>query len=201
MVAKTCTLAMVLGISWMGLWYTPDQLGHHYLRDQQYARAADAFEDPFWKGVAQFRGGDFKSAEQTFARIDSPRAAYNRGNALVMLGQYESAVDRYDRALSERPDWQDARQNRELAEIRFKRLDSPGGIQTGGELKADEIVFDDKANNRADEAEVAGGENLSSDEIQALWLRGVQTRPAQFLKSKFAYQNSRGSGDPSERDE
>jgi Ca-activated chloride channel family protein len=31
---------------------------------------------------------------------------------------------------------------------------------------------------------------LSAQEIQALWLRRISTRPADFLKAKFAYQEA-----------
>jgi hypothetical protein len=37
---------------------------------------------------------------------------------------------------------------------------------------------------------VTGGE-LSDAQLQALWLRRVQTNPADFLRAKFAYQLSR----------
>ena len=37
-------------------------------------------------------------------------------------------------------------------------------------------------------AEVAGGDPLSDDQLRALWLRRVQTKPADFLRAKFAYQ-------------
>jgi Ca-activated chloride channel homolog len=32
--------------------------------------------------------------------MDSPEAAFDQGNALVMLGKYDEAITRYDRALS-----------------------------------------------------------------------------------------------------
>jgi Ca-activated chloride channel family protein len=38
---------------------------------------------------------------------------------------------------------------------------------------------------------VAAGEHLSNEQVQALWLRRVQTKPADFLRAKFAYQYGR----------
>ena len=61
---------------------------------------------------------------------------------------------------------------------------------TGGQMKPDEIVFDLKAGKSGESSEIAGGEALSDQEIQALWLRRVQTRPADFLRAKFAYQEA-----------
>ena len=69
--------------------------------------------------------------------------------------------------------------------------DDAGG--TGGQEKADEYVFDDRPQKSGDtqDVEVVAGENLSNEQVQALWLRRVQTKPADFLRAKFAYQYSR----------
>ena len=55
-------------------------------------------------------------------------------------------------------------------------------------LGADDTVFGDKGGEGAEVTEQTGGAPLSDAEIQELWLRRVQTRPADFLKAKFAYQ-------------
>jgi Ca-activated chloride channel family protein len=63
---------------------------------------------------------------------------------------------------------------------------------TGGQQKPDEIVVDDRPQqSRApEEVEVVTDGQMSDEELQALWLRRVQTRPADFLRAKFAYQLS-----------
>jgi Ca-activated chloride channel family protein len=62
---------------------------------------------------------------------------------------------------------------------------------TGGMLAADEIVFTTgKQDNAGQEQSEAGGQPLSDQALQALWLRRIQTKPADFLKAKFAYQLS-----------
>lgn len=177
------------------LWLTPDQQGQRLLAQGRYAEAAQHFRDPHWQGVALYRAGQFKEAAATFARIDTPEAVFDRGNALVMLGKYAEAIASYDHALQRRPDWPDAKANRALAEARRKLLappaDDAGG--TGGQLEADAYTFDDRPQQSSDakEVEVVAGENLSNEQVQALWLRRVQTKPADFLRAKFAYQYSR----------
>ena len=61
---------------------------------------------------------------------------------------------------------------------------------TGGMLGADEVVFDtgkrDSQEGGTEHSE--GGQSLSDVELQALWLRRVQTKPADFLRAKFAFQ-------------
>jgi Ca-activated chloride channel family protein len=97
--------------------------------------------------------------------------------------------------LSRCPNWPEAQANRALAEARRQQLappdDDAGG--TGGQEKADEYVFNDRPQQSGDkkDVEVIAGENLSNDQVQALWLRRVQTKPADFLRAKFAYQYNR----------
>jgi Ca-activated chloride channel family protein len=68
--------------------------------------------------------------------------------------------------------------------------DDAGG--TGGQLEADAIVFDNRAKtaSQTQEVDVGAGDQLSDDELRALWLRRVQTQPADFLRAKFNYQLS-----------
>jgi Ca-activated chloride channel homolog len=183
------------GGSFTNLWLTPDQRGERLMARQRYAEAAKHFRDPLRQGVALYRAGQFKEAAAAFARVDSAEAAFDRGNALVMVGKYSDAIASYGRALDRRPDWRAAQANRDLAEARRKMLEPPkedaGG--TGGELKADEFVFDDRPKQSGDtqEVEVVAGGHISDEQLQALWLRRVQTKPADFLRAKFAYQFSR----------
>ena len=181
--------------SFANLWLTPDQHGAWLMARQRYAEAARHFSDPLWQGTALYRDGLFKEAAAAFARVESPEAAFDRGNALLMHGKYSDAIASYDRALRQRPDWREAEANRDLAEARRQMLEPPkdnaGG--TGGQLKPDEIVFDDRPQQSGDskEVEVVTGGQMSDEQLQALWLRRVQTKPEDFLRAKFAYQLSR----------
>jgi Ca-activated chloride channel family protein len=183
------------GGAFANLWLTPDQQGKRLLAQGRYAEAAQRFRDPRWQGVALYRAGQFKEAAAAFARMDTPEAVFDRGNALVMLGKYAEAITSYDRALQRRPGWPEAKANRALAEARRQLLappaDDAGG--TGGQLEADAYTFDNRPQQSSDakEVEVVAGENLSNEQVQALWLRRVQTKPADFLHAKFAYQYSR----------
>ena len=183
---------LVFGAGWGDWWLTPDQQGGRLFEQERYLEAAEVFESPERRGIAYFRGGDFENAASVFGRIGSPEAAYNRGNALVMLGRYEEAIKSYENALKVRPDWTEAADNLAIARVRLEKLAPPetddGG--TGGQLAADEIVFDDsgRVNKSGSEDVTEGGEGLSDDEMRAVWLRRVQNDPADFLRTRFAYQ-------------
>jgi Ca-activated chloride channel family protein len=171
---------------------TPDQSGYGYFQGDDYEKAADCFTDPQWQGVALFKQGQFKAAAGLFAGYDTAQAVFNHGNALLMQGKYEDAARRYARALELRPDWEAATVNQEIALARAKLLKKEGGDMTGGEMGADEIVFSEgKAPPSAGEEQVEGGQEMDDAALRAMWLRRVQTKPADFLRAKFAYQHAR----------
>ena len=175
---------------------TNDQLGYQFFKKSDFDKAVDNFSDPMWQATALFKKGDFEKASMVFSGYDTPEAAFNQGNAQVMLGNYDSAVQRYQRALKLRPNWPEAEQNLLIALSRQEMLKKEGGDMTGGMLGADEISFDTgKSPSSSEEVQVQTDSNLSNSDLQAVWLRQVQTRPADFLRSKFAYQYAHQQGD------
>ena len=184
--------AVAFGSGWSDWWLTADQRGGRLFAQERYLEAAEVFESPQRRGVAFFRGGDFERAAAVFGRLRSAQAAYNRGNSLVMLGRYEEAIQSYEDALKARPGWTQAEENLVVAVARKERLAPPESDEggTGGQLEADEIVFDDsgRVNKSGTEVETTGGDALAEDEMRAVWLRRVQNDPAEFLRARFAYQ-------------
>jgi len=178
---------------WSDLWFTPDQQGQRLMEQGEYQQAAGKFTTPERIGTALFMAGDFESAASVLGRSVSADASYNRGNALIMLGQYETAIEAYQNTLSKRPGWQEAEQNLQIAILRKEALAPPeddyGG--TGGQLGADEIVFDDtgRVNKSSNEQVIdAADQQMGEDAMRAMWLRKVETRPADFLAVRFNYQ-------------
>lgn len=183
---------MVLAISWLGLWFTPDQQGERLMSRGQFAEAAKRFDDPLRQGVAWYRAGEFEKATQAFARVSSPESKFNLGNAWLMLGKYDQAIASYDEALETRPDWKAAQENRDLAAARAKLIHGTGGDLGDQREGADKVVVDQDKPPGGQETEVTGAQAMSDAAIQSIWLRQVQTNPADFLKAKFAYQQADG---------
>jgi Ca-activated chloride channel homolog len=99
---------------WRDLWQRHDQQGFEAMRAEQPAQAATLFDDPAWRGAAQYRAGSYEASAATLAPLDSAEGQYNRGNALAKAGKLEAAIDAYDRALTLDPNHADARYNRDL---------------------------------------------------------------------------------------
>ncbi|MBB5764420.1 tetratricopeptide repeat protein [Methylorubrum rhodesianum] len=181
-------------VGWRNLFLTPDQRGRFLMKRGRPGEAASAFRDPVWRGVALFRAGDFKAAAQAFGGVDTAEGAYDQGNALVMLGKYDDAVRRYERALALRPGWEAAAANRAIARLRAERMRQEGGETGDIESSPDEIVYDKGKKGGADTTVEGDGKLMSDEAVRALWLKRVQTRPADFLRVKFAYQLQTASG-------
>ena len=181
---------IIATLTWGGLWLTQDQQGQRLFEQDEFAQAAETFHDPVWRGIAWYRAGEFKKSVLAFAQVDTAEAHFNQGNGWLMQGKYELAITCYDRALAMRHDWKKAIENRVLAAARAEKVKQTGGDMGDQKLGADEIVFDKNAKNEGQDTELTGGDSLSDEQIQALWLRRIQTRPADFLRSKFSYQQA-----------
>jgi Ca-activated chloride channel family protein len=190
---------------WADLWFTPDQQGQRFMDQGEYQQAAGKFKTAERIGAALFLAGDFESAASVLGRSSSAEANYNRGNANVMLGDYDAAIEAYRDAISKRPGWLEAEQNLQIAILRKQALAPPdddyGG--TGGQLEADEIVFDQtgRVNKSSSEQVIdAAEQQQGEDALRAMWLRKVETRPADFLAARFNYQLATRESAQSEED-
>jgi Ca-activated chloride channel family protein len=97
------------------LWRTPDQQAAALL-DADPQAAAEKFEDPMWKASAQYRAGDFATAAESYAQLDTADAHYNRGNALANEGKLDEAIAAYQSALEKDPSLRDAQNNKKIIE-------------------------------------------------------------------------------------
>jgi len=74
------------------------------------------FNDPAWKGAAYYRAGNFDEAARFIKDAEGIENTYNLGNALARKGQYEQAISLYNEVLTQNPDHEDARHNKDLLE-------------------------------------------------------------------------------------
>jgi len=167
------------------LWLTKDQQGRLAFERGDFAGAAALFRDPMWRGVAACRAGDWDAAVDAFARLESPEGLFDLGNAYAHRGDLPVAVQAYEQALAVRPGWREARENRDrvAALILKPKKDDEEGAEEAPDVKPDEVKFDDKG-KRGKEGRV----EVSEKQAGEIWLRGLTTSPAGFLRRKFATQ-------------
>ena len=87
----------------------------------KYKDAVNQFNDETWKASSLYKSGDYEGALNAYQNIPGPNSAYNQGNALAKLGKLEEAIQKYDQALREAPDFEDARTNKKIIEDLLKQ--------------------------------------------------------------------------------
>ena len=109
-------------LSW---WQTPfmndNQEALNSYQRGKYKDAVNQFNDDTWKASALYKSGDYEGALNAFKSIPGPESLYNQGNALAKLGKLEDAIKKYDQALREAPDFDDARTNKKIVEDLLKQ--------------------------------------------------------------------------------
>ena len=191
--AVTALLVMNRGVGeFVDLWLTPDQQGRLAYERLDFPESAELFETPGWKGVAQFRSGQYVEAADSFARIDSATGFFNRGNAFMRAFEYRKAVTAYETAVAEAPGWLEAQENLELARytvdyIERAREQGDTGEESG--IGADDIVYDNESQRGAD-TEISR-ESAVEAQTAEKWMRSVNTETADFLRSRFMLEAAR----------
>src|SRR5690554_4863693 len=150
---------------WQGLWQTPDQRGQQAYLAERFDEAATLFETPDWKGSALYRAGRYEEAAKVFSELNTAEAHYNLGNSLVQLGEYKEAQQAYDKALELKPDFEEAKHGKALAE----KLE---------ELKKQQQQGDP---NSGDQSEQQDSESQSEQQDSQQSQPGSSTRPEDDL--------------------
>lgn len=125
-------------LEWEDLWKTRDQRASEIFEEENFEQAARLFEDPAWRGAANYRRGDYEQAAADLALLDDPESHYNRGNALAHLNRFEEALQAYDRTLAMEPDHQDAIHNREIVQSLLEQQQQEQQQQQQGEGQNEE---------------------------------------------------------------
>jgi Ca-activated chloride channel family protein len=141
-----------------------------------------------WKGLALVRTGDNEGAHSAFALSDSAEAWYNQGNSLAHLGRYSEAVEAYQQALVRRHPWREAQENLELVRSlipKAKKKDEDEGQEISPNLPPDQVKFDEKG-KKGKRAQIQ--QKIDPAKLADIWMRNIQTTPADFLRLRFAIQ-------------
>ena len=80
---------------------------------QNYAKAAEQFENMQWKGAAAYKNGDYQTAYANFSQQNDVTSLYNQGNALAKAGKIDEAIKKYEEVLQKQADFADAKFNLE----------------------------------------------------------------------------------------
>ena len=80
---------------WVDLFATHDQQGRWDFEHGDFKAAAQRFDDPMWKGRAQYLAGDYAGALESFSHLKTAQAYFYMGNTLAHLDDYAAAIKAY----------------------------------------------------------------------------------------------------------
>lgn len=148
---------------WNDIWLTRDQQAQKQLAKGNPVYAAQLFEDPVWRAVANYRAGEFAGSAEGFAEQQDADGFYNLGNALVRLGEYESAIDAYEEALAIRPGNEDAEYNRDLLKKLLDEQQQSESSQEQNQDSASESGGGGRQSEGQGDQEQGGAEGAAGD--------------------------------------
>ncbi len=174
---------------WDDLWLNKDQQAQRALEEGEAADAAALFEDTEWRGVARYRAGDYSGSADEFEGGDDSRNLYNFGNAMAQKGDFDAAIDAYEKVLEREPGNEDAQYNlnyvKELQEQQQQQdqqtqgddqqsTQNPGGdgqqADGDGEQNQEGSEGSSESDQQAQDSDSMqrGEEDMSEEDLQAL---------------------------------
>lgn len=181
---------------WIDWFLTPDQQGWRAFEAKEYAQAADLFEDPYLRGVALYKSGQYEPAAEAMARLETAEAAFVEGMAHIKSQSYRDGVRGFERALQIDPDHAGAQQNLPVSKriveyVETTREQSDTGEEAG--IGADDVVFDNEAARGAETQIDAATEDKPELLSTEQWMNTVDTRTGDFLRQRFLFETAGGS--------
>ncbi|RFU48968.1 VWA domain-containing protein [Paraburkholderia sp. DHOC27] len=174
---------------WQDLFATHDQQGRWSFEHGDFKTAAQRFDDPMWKGRAQYLAGDYTGALETFSRLHTAQAYFYIGNTLAHLEDYPGAVKAFDNALALDPSLRAAALNRQLMRQLLKKPK-----QDPQQDEEDEESDDVKMQKKKGGIEQSTLIPVPSEDV---WMRSLNMSPATFLRQRFEQESgAQNAGTP-----
>lgn len=176
--------------AWLDAWVNPDVQGQHAFEKGDYQKAAEHFRDPLWQGIAWYNAGNFTAAVGAFRRApQTPETLLWTGNSLAQQKQWQQALDTYDQALSLRPDWKMARQNREkvshiVMQLRLKQREAEQEQGTNQDDEGPDKVLKDLKKGQGVKQKDIGAIKGTSPQLNQ-WFENLQVSPSGLLESLY----------------
>ena len=149
------------------LWQTPDQQGADALEQGDAKTAANLFENPAWRGTAQYAAEDWKGAVDSFKKGSDADDWYNQGNALAMAGKLEEALEAYDQSLALMPEAEDALGNRELIEKLLEQQEQQSQEDQSPEQDPDNDESSDDQEGSSEQGSDGDSQEQNGDDSQS----------------------------------
>ncbi|MBJ2127408.1 VWA domain-containing protein [Alteromonas sp. IB21] len=162
----------------------------------KYKDAVNQFNDETWKASSLYKSGDYEGALNAYQNIPGPNSAYNQGNALAKLGKLEEAVKKYDQALREDPDFEDARTNKKIIEDLLKQQQQQ---QNQNDQQQDQDQNESDNNSEQDDSQNSDQNNQDSSNDQNGQQNPGEDQQSDKNQDQRANSEQQNSGDDSQQ--
>jgi len=152
-----------LAFEWIDLWQNKEQRAMQALKKGDAETAAKMFSDPRWRGMAQYKAGDYQGASESFKSLLG--SDYNLGNSLARAERLEEALEAYNRALESDPDDADARANHDIVEKLLQEQKKKQDTNQDQSGKSGDVQS--KSKEKKDKESASGNSQQSSDGNEA----------------------------------
>ncbi|MGF1878640.1 VWA domain-containing protein [Photobacterium frigidiphilum] len=95
-------------------WVNSNLRGYQLYEQGNFAEAARNFNSPAWKGIAEYKSGDYEKAIETLKPLTDQRSRYNLANAYAQTGKLEESEAIYESILKDDPNDADAKKNLDI---------------------------------------------------------------------------------------
>jgi Ca-activated chloride channel family protein len=151
-----------------------EELGKEALDEGDCEKAIETFQDPYRKGVAYYKAGNFAEAEKLFSqssRLDvASNAAYNLGNCLVQQQKLKEAITAYEDVLKKWPDHIKAKENLELVKKILEQQKQEDAQSENSDQQQDQEKNDpenEKSENHDSNGSDEKGQDRASEQQQS----------------------------------
>lgn len=175
--------------AWSEAFISPDQQGQRAFNRGDFAGAAAHFTNPLWRGIALYNAGDFPAAITVFMQAPTtPDTLLWIGNSYAQQKQWQQALTRYDQALSLRPDWAMAKENRAkiaqiIMQLRQKERDRQDSQQKEQDETPDAIKEDLKKDQGVEQQDMQATAGTSPQLNQ--WYDNLSLSPSGLLENLY----------------
>ena len=151
----------VYALDWNDLWKTRDQQAKEAMESGDYDKAIELFEDSEWLAAAHYKAGNYRQSANGYNNNSNIDHLYNHANSLAKIGQFEEAIENYEKVIAEEPNAEDALYNLNLLKDLLSKNQSSEENNDDGQSSEEASTGEQSQQQNGDESEQSYNEGNS----------------------------------------
>ena len=148
----------VYALDWNDLWKTRDQQAKEAMESGDYDKAIELFEDSEWQAAAHYKAGNYRKSANGYNNNSNIDHLYNHANSLAKIGQFEEAIENYEKVIAEEPNAEDALYNLNLLKDLLSENQSSEENNDDGQSSEEASTGEQSQQQNGDESEQSDNE-------------------------------------------